>query len=144
MAISRRTLFRHLGAGTAAAIGFPPVARAADLAHAFGRSADRVVSGGPVRLHRNENPFGPSPRVLAAIRDTASQSAGRYPDDAGASLRKTLANLHHVYADQVVLGAASGAVDRARAGLGAPPNARTCELSIAARDQSIRSASCSF
>src|SRR5439155_19743845 len=46
--------------------------------------------------------------------------------------------------DQVVLGAASGAVDRARAGLGAPPNARTCELSIAARDQSIRSASFSF
>jgi hypothetical protein len=42
--------------------------------------------------------------------------------------------------DQVVLGAAAGAVDRARARLGAPPNARTCELSIAARDQSIRSA----
>jgi hypothetical protein len=46
--------------------------------------------------------------------------------------------------DQVVLGAAPGAVDRARPGLGAPPNARTCELSIAARDQSIRSASFSF
>src|SRR5205085_1764188 len=29
-------------------------------------------------------------------------------------------------------------------GLVAPPNARTCELSIAARDQSIRSASFSF
>ena len=42
--------------------------------------------------------------------------------------------------DQVMLGAAPGAVDRARAGLGAPPNARTCELSIAARDQSISSA----
>jgi hypothetical protein len=46
--------------------------------------------------------------------------------------------------DQVVLGAAPGAVDRARAGLFAPPNARTCELSIAPRDQSIRSASLSF
>ena len=42
--------------------------------------------------------------------------------------------------DQVMLGAAPGAVDGARAGLGAPPNARTCELSIAARDQSISSA----
>jgi hypothetical protein len=46
--------------------------------------------------------------------------------------------------DQVVLGAAAGAVDRARAGLGAPPKARTCELSITARDQSIRSASFSL
>jgi hypothetical protein len=46
--------------------------------------------------------------------------------------------------DYVMLGAASCAVDRAGTGLGAPPNARTCELSIAARDQSIRSASCSF
>src|SRR5436309_1199190 len=45
--------------------------------------------------------------------------------------------------DQVVLGAAPGTVDRARAGLFAPPNARTCELSIAARDQSIRSHSLS-
>ena len=46
--------------------------------------------------------------------------------------------------DQMVLGACSRAVDRARAGLGAPPKARTWELSIAARDQSIRSASLSF
>src|SRR5581483_8501926 len=46
--------------------------------------------------------------------------------------------------DQVMLGTAPGAVDRAGAGLFAPPNARTCELSIAARSQSIRSASLSF
>lgn len=42
--------------------------------------------------------------------------------------------------NQMVLGAPSGAVDWAWTGLGAPPKARTCELSIAARDQSIRSA----
>src|SRR6516165_2442891 len=46
--------------------------------------------------------------------------------------------------DHMVLGAASGAVDRAGAGLVAPPNARTCELSIAARDQSINSAWCNL
>src|SRR5439155_21934255 len=45
---------------------------------------------------------------------------------------------------RMVLGAASGAVDRAWSGLLAPPTARMCELSITARDQSIRSASCSF
>jgi histidinol-phosphate aminotransferase len=109
MAISRRTLFRQLGAGTAAAIGLPSVARAS-LGHPFSGSVDRVVSGGPVRLHRNENPLGPSPRVLAAIRDAATPATGRYPDDAAAVLRKTLANLHHVYTDQVVLGAGSDEV----------------------------------
>jgi hypothetical protein len=41
---------------------------------------------------------------------------------------------------RMVLGAASGAVDRARTRLLAPPTARTCELSTTARDQSIRSA----
>ena len=46
--------------------------------------------------------------------------------------------------DYMVLGAASGAIDGAGAGLVAPPNARTCELSIAARDQSISSAWCNL
>ena len=39
--------------------------------------------------------------------------------------------------DQMVLGTAPSAVDRARAGTLAPPKARTCEESIAARSQSI-------
>jgi histidinol-phosphate aminotransferase len=103
MAISRRTLFRHLGAGTAAAIGLPSLARAGD-------GVGVVESAGPVRLHRNENPFGPSPRALAAIRDSTAGIAGRYPDSTEASLRKTLATLHRVYPDQVVLGAGSDEV----------------------------------
>src|SRR4051812_7446032 len=46
--------------------------------------------------------------------------------------------------DRMVLGTASGAVYWAWTGLLAPPTARTCELSITARDQSIRSTSCSL
>src|SRR6266571_5936853 len=45
---------------------------------------------------------------------------------------------------RMVLGAAPGAVYWAWTGLLAPPTARTCELSITARDHSIRSASRSF
>lgn len=41
---------------------------------------------------------------------------------------------------RMVLGTASGAVNGAWSRLLAPPTARTCELSIAARDQSIRPA----
>ena len=44
--------------------------------------------------------------MLAAIRDAASQSA-RYPDDATASLRQTIADGHGVPIDRVVLGCGS-------------------------------------
>jgi histidinol-phosphate aminotransferase len=104
--ISRRTLFRQLGAGTAAAIGLPSLAHAADPDRAF----DAVERGAPIRLDRNENPFGPSPRTLTAIRDAASRTVGRYPDAAHVSLRTALATLHGVYVDQVVLGAGSDEV----------------------------------
>ena len=106
MAISRRALFRQLGAGTAAAIGFPSLARATDV----DAPIDAIERGGPVRLDRNENPFGPSPRVVTAIRAAASRNAGRYPDAARASLRTAIARAHGVYVDQVVLGAGSDEV----------------------------------
>ena len=110
MAISRRTLFRHLSAGTAAAIGLPSLARAAGVEPLSSGSTDALEGSGPVRLHRNENPFGPSPRAVAAIRDASTRVTARYPDGAAASLRKALASLHRVYADQVVLGAGSDEV----------------------------------
>jgi len=110
MAISRRMLFRQLSAGTAAALGFPSIVRAAGVPSAAGASVEALESGVPVRLHRNENPFGPSPRVLAAIRNETARVAGRYPDGADAALGKALASLHRVYADQVVLGAGSDEV----------------------------------
>jgi len=100
MAISRRTLLQHLGAGLGAAAA-PRIA-----------FADRGISGpagtpnGSVRLHRNESAYGPSPKVLAAIRDAASQSA-RYPDAATASLRQTIAHGHGVPVERVVLGCGS-------------------------------------
>ena len=103
-------LFRQLSAGTAAALGFPSIVRAAGVPSAAGASVEALESGVPVRLHRNENPFGPSPRVLAAIRNETARVAGRYPDGADAALGKALASLHRVYADQVVLGAGSDEV----------------------------------
>ena len=109
MAISRRTLFRHLSAGTAAALGLPSIARAG-VGSAGSGAVHALETGGPVRLHRNENTFGPSPRVIAAIREDTARIAARYPDGTDSELRKALAHHHHVYADQVVLGAGSDEV----------------------------------
>ena len=96
MAITRRTLLERLGAG---ALGTAVVPR-----FAFAEiGAERAATAGPVRLHRNENVYGPSPKALAAMRD-ATAHAARYPDDAAASLRMTIARLHRVTSDRVVLG----------------------------------------
>jgi len=107
MAISRRALFRHLGAGAAASVGIPSLARAATFDRAFDTLTDALETRGPVRLHKNENGLGASPRVTAAIREAASTAAHRYPEGPDLVLRKRLATLHGVYADHIVLGCGS-------------------------------------
>ncbi len=58
---------------------------------------------GSIKLASNENPFGPSPRALAAITD-ALGSLHRYPDGSGFYLRRALAGRIGVPADAIILG----------------------------------------
>lgn len=51
----------------------------------------------------NESPLGASPDVAAAIRGALAQSH-RYPDPLAQELRSELASLHHVAADQILIG----------------------------------------
>lgn len=44
-----------------------------------------------VKLNTNENPYGPSPRALAAIRDAAQDSLRLYPDPTAEQLRAVIA-----------------------------------------------------
>ncbi len=44
-----------------------------------------------VKLNTNENPYGPSPKALAAIRREADDDLRLYPDPAGSRLRATIA-----------------------------------------------------
>jgi len=59
-----------------------------------------------IKLDSNENPFGPSPLALDAIRKAASR-AHEYPDDNCLELREKLAELHQVRVDQVSVTAGS-------------------------------------
>src|SRR5690606_19394589 len=54
-------------------------------------------------LGSNENPLGPSPLALAAMRE-ALASAWRYPDPRGAALKAALSRSLRVEAERVVLG----------------------------------------
>jgi histidinol-phosphate aminotransferase len=62
----------------------------------------------PVKLASNENPLGPSPLALAAIRD-ALPELNRYPDGSAWSVRHKIAARHTVNPDQIFM--ASGSVE---------------------------------
>ena len=60
-----------------------------------------------VKLNTNENPYPPSPGVLAALSSVTEESLRRYPDPAAAALTKTLADAYHVSPNQVFVGVGS-------------------------------------
>lgn len=62
-----------------------------------------------VKLASNENPLGPSPRVLEVL--SRSQTlVSRYPDPSGFELRHALARQHGLNPEQVVLGNGSSEI----------------------------------
>jgi histidinol-phosphate aminotransferase len=62
-----------------------------------------------IKLDSNENPFGPSPRALDAMR-SALNSANLYPDDDCTPLRSKLAARHDLPPEQVLVTAGSTAL----------------------------------
>lgn len=62
-----------------------------------------------VKLASNENPLGPSKKVLAAIA-TASQELSRYPDGNGFTLKSAIADKYQFETNQVTLGNGSNDV----------------------------------
>jgi len=63
-----------------------------------------------VKLNTNENPYGPSPRVLDALRAEAAETLRLYPDPNSDRLRAAIAACHGVRADQVFVGNGSDEV----------------------------------
>ncbi|MDE3178992.1 MAG: histidinol-phosphate transaminase [Acidobacteriota bacterium] len=59
-----------------------------------------------IKLASNENPMGPSPRAVEAIRQAASR-IHLYPDSAGRDLTETLARRYGLEPNQIILGAGS-------------------------------------
>jgi histidinol-phosphate aminotransferase len=63
-----------------------------------------------VKLNTNENPYGPSPKVLEAVRAEATDSLRLYPDPNSDRLRAALAAYHGVTPAQVFVGNGSDEV----------------------------------
>jgi len=63
-----------------------------------------------VKLNTNENPYGPSPKVIAAIQQAADDSLRLYPDPDSSKLKRTLADYYHVKCENVFVGNGSDEV----------------------------------
>jgi len=93
-ALSRRELGRLFGIGVVAAAVRSPAASARESV---------------VRLNANENPYGPSPAALEAMR-AACGRAWRYPDEASGELIGDLSRLHGLPREWFVLGDGSSEI----------------------------------
>jgi len=62
-----------------------------------------------VKLASNENPYGPPPKALAAMRQAACE-VHRYPDGDSTQLKQALADRHGVVPGQILLGNGSNEV----------------------------------
>ena len=63
-----------------------------------------------IKLNTNENPYGPSPKVLAAMQNELADTLRLYPDPNGDQLKATIASYHGVDKAQVFLGNGSDEV----------------------------------
>ncbi|MCQ1569265.1 histidinol-phosphate transaminase [Neorhizobium galegae] len=63
-----------------------------------------------VKLNTNENPYGPSPRAVAAIQAAADDALRLYPDPSARALREAIAVRFGVQADEVFVGNGSDEV----------------------------------
>lgn len=59
---------------------------------------------GYIKLNTNENPFPPSPRVLAAVREAASASLRLYPDPMATKVRVKAAEVFGTRPERVLVG----------------------------------------
>jgi histidinol-phosphate aminotransferase len=63
-----------------------------------------------VKLNTNENPYGPSPKVIAALQAEAADSLRLYPDPDSSRLKGAIADYHGLQANQVFVGNGSDEV----------------------------------
>ena len=103
--VSRRRFLQSLAVGTAASAALEWPLRSLDISGSP-EPARSLPSSGVILLNSNENPYGPLPLAMAAMRD-ALREAHRYPDSQYDILVNRVAALHKVEPHQVLTGCGS-------------------------------------
>lgn len=63
-----------------------------------------------IKLNTNENPYGPSPKVIAALQAEAAETLRLYPDPNSDKLKSAIAEYHGLKSNQVFVGNGSDEV----------------------------------
>jgi histidinol-phosphate aminotransferase len=71
---------------------------------------EQPAMGTVVKLNTNENPYGPSPRVLAALSAEIGDGLRLYPDPGASRLRDALARRHGLDREEIFVGNGSDEV----------------------------------
>jgi histidinol-phosphate aminotransferase len=71
---------------------------------------EQPKQAGLTKLNTNENPYGPSPAVMAAIESVTGDQLRLYPDPESQALKEAFANRNGIAAEQVFLGNGSDEV----------------------------------
>jgi histidinol-phosphate aminotransferase len=106
MSISRRRLLKLAAVPAVAGFASLPVfssTKEPEIAQEAGAGIKN-----PIRLDRNENAYGPSPKAMAEVLKNAD-SANRFPGSTEA-LASSLASVHNVKPEQILLAAGSTAI----------------------------------
>jgi histidinol-phosphate aminotransferase len=104
--VSRRTLLTSAAAAVGGALLEPTLGGSVAEARLF-----PGVPTDAIQLNANESPYGPSAAARKAMT-RAQEVAGRYPGNLEEEFAVTLASLHGVTPEQVVLGCGSGEILR--------------------------------
>ncbi len=112
MALSRRAFVRTVGLGGLSTAFITARGREALLAAGMNDAQLQAAlatqaATGVIRISSNENPRGPSPMALEAIRDRTTFKVGRYPTNID-ELTDTIAKMYGAKPENVWLGTGSG------------------------------------
>lgn len=97
---SRRDFSRVVGGSLALAASARYLRAAQNSRH------DQPAPEGAIHLNFNENPYGPSPKALDALT-TCGGVASRYPDGLYLKMRDSLAQIHGVQRENIMMGCGS-------------------------------------
>ncbi len=93
---------RNIGTGIRSLQAYQPGRPISEIKREYG--IEKIV-----KLASNENPFGPSPRILETLTAN-SEDLLRYPDGNGYRLKQVIASFHKVSPQQITLGNGSNDV----------------------------------
>ena len=71
---------------------------------------EQTEAPGLIKLNTNENPYGPSPKVIQAISEAVGEDLRLYPDPQGLSLRAAIAETVGLEKDNIFIGNGSDEV----------------------------------